>query len=553
MLNYVENYLNEIEKGNIIAPETIKSVYRREVETINNINSDYVFDIEKGNKPIEFIEKYCKHSKGAFMGKPLELELFQKAKIQLAFGMLEKDTGLRRFREIGTLVARKNGKSTETSGVSQYMLMADKEGGPEILCAANKLDQAKIIFEECVNMREQSELLRELTKKRQSDIYFPANFGKIKAISSDTKTGDGFNAHMFSLDEFHEARSRALYDLLKQSQSARLQPLAWLISTNGFVREMFFDTQYEYYKNIALGTIKDDRTLPILYELDNPSEWLDEDSWEKSNPGLHKIKLYSSLYDNVERAKNDPTFKETVMAKDFNIPSTSNEAWLSFDDVVNEKIVDISYLENSYAIGGCDLSAVGDLTCATLLIRKPNDNNFYILQQYFIPQSKIDLLERTKSKETPYKLWQEQGYLTVCEGAQVNYTDVTNWFLLMVTKHNIRPLWIGYDRALAGYWVEEMKSFGFTMERVAQGSYTWSQPMKELEATLKEKRIIYQNNPILRWCLFNTGKKSKNTDGVETIQPVKLQSNRRIDGMVSLLNAFTVFNNKQAEYIPYVK
>ena len=256
-----------------------------------------------------------------------KLDLFQKAKLQLVFGWKEKETGKRRFHEVVDVRGRKNGKSCETAAVEQYCLIADGETGAEIYCTANKLDQAKLIFSEAVNMRAQSEALRSITKKRQSDIYFPAAFSFIKAIASDTKTMDGLNAHFFSLDEFHEARSRKVYDVMKQSQSSREQPLAWLISTNGFVREMFFDAIYNYCSNVALWLegYEDYRTLPLIYELDSREEWTDPKCWQKANPGLGTIKSYKALAENVERAKRDPQFLPTVLTKDFNIAENTSE------------------------------------------------------------------------------------------------------------------------------------------------------------------------------------------------------------------------------------
>ena len=551
-MNYPQLYLQAIKNGEEIAPETIRAVYEREVELMGRKDGDYVFDEAKGLRPIAFMERFCKLSKGQ-IGKPLRLELFQKAKIQLAFGWLEKDTGLRRFREVGDVRGRKCGKSTETAGVAQYMLMADGEGGAEIYCTANKLDQAKIIFDECVRMRAQSPSIRALTTKRQNDIYYPATYSTIKAISSDTKTMDGLNAHFFCLDEWHAARDRAVYDLMLQSQSTRDQPLAWLISTLGFYREGFCDSQVAYYKDVALGTVKNDRLLPLLYWLDKKDEWTDPRMWPKANPGLGKIKKLKTLQDYVEQARNDPAFLPTVLVKDFNVPEISGTAMLPYEAIVNERVAGMEYLRKSYAIGGCDLSATTDLTCATLLIQKPYDHSVYVLQQYFLPRSKIDTLARTKSKEAPYTLWADQGWLTICDGAQVDYHQVTAWFVRMVREYNIRPLWVCYDRALSGYWVPEMEEYGFEMVKIAQGPFTWSQPLKEMMAAFMDHRVVYENNPILRWCLTNTAVKAKNSEGIQTIQPVKMAANRRIDGTVSLLNAWVGFVKYADEYTRYVR
>ena len=556
-MNYVKEYLDAIHKGKEVVGIKIKTLYEREVEWIDNPPKDFpfYFDEKAGQKPIDFIEKFCKHSKGRWGGRPFKLELFQKAKLQLVFSWLEKDTGKRRFREVVDLRGRKCGKSSETAAVELYCLMADGEAGAEIYCTANKLDQAKLVFNECANMRQQSPLIKNNTKKRQSDIYFPATMSSLKAIASDTKTMDGLNAHFFSLDEFHEARDSKVYDVMIQSQAAREQPLAWLISTNGYVREMFFDDKYNYCSKVALWEqgFEDYRLLPLIYELDEREEWAKPECWEKANPGIGKIKSLTTLADNVEKAKRDPSFLPTLLTKDFNLPENSNAAWLTYEAAVNETVVPMDYLEHSYAIGGCDLSSTTDLTCASLLIKKPDDDNYYVLQKYFLPQSRVDDVESGSKREAPYKLWAEQGWLHICEGAAVDYHAVTQWFIDMVEQHDIRPLWICYDRALAGYWQNEMAEYGFEMVKIAQGAYTFTYPMKRMGAALEDHKVVSNNNPMLRWCFLNTGVKTLNRDGINSIQPVKTGATKRIDGMVSLLNAWVGYCDKEDEYMRYLR
>ena len=553
-MNWPRLYLEAIKSGDEVVSAKVRAVYEREVAWMDAPPAGFHFDEEAAQRPIDFIETYCRHSKGKWGRQKLELELFQKAKIALAFGWLDK-SGHRRFREVVDIRGRKCGKSTETAAVELYMLIADGETGCEVYCTANKLDQAKLIFNEAVTMRAQSVAIRSITKKRQSDIYFPAMFSTLKALAADTKTMDGLNAHFFSQDEFHEARDSRIYDVMVQSQAAREQPMAWLISTNGFVREAFFDAKYDYCSKVALWEdgFEDYRLLPLLYELDSREEWTDPAAWGKANPGLGKIKSLNSLRDNVEKAKRDPSFLPTVLTKDFNIPENTSEAWLTYESVVNEEVVPIEQLQGNYAIGGCDLSATTDLTCATLLIRKPDDKNLYVLQQYFLPQARIDTTEQNSNREAPYRLWADQGWLTICEGATVDYRDVTAWFVDMVQRHQIRPLWICYDRALAGYWENDMKEQGFDMVKVAQGPYTWSYPMKRLGGLFEDKRIVYQNNPMLRWNLLNTGVKTLNRDGIQTIQPVKTGSTKRIDGMVSLLNAFVGYCDHEEDFLRYCR
>jgi len=556
-LNYAREYYKLISSNKVATSEEVRCLYKRMIEEMDLSKKDdsfpFWFSEETGQYVIDFIEKYCKHYQGDMAGQYVVLELFQKAFIQCLFGWLEKGTNRRRFREYFFEVARKHGKSFLSGCIAVYMMVADGEQGAEVYSAATKLDQAKIIYNVAKNIIDQSDDLSALVKSTREGLSFKMTRSIMKPLPNESKSLDGLNIHFAALDEIHEQKDRNMYDVLRQGMKARKQPLIGCITTSGFRREGLYDSLHDYAVDVARGNIKDDRMLPVIYKLDQVDEWQDPKSWMKANPGLGTIKSYVQLADDVERARNDASYLPTLLVKDFDMKQSENSAWLPMSAIINETVVDMSYLEHSYAIGGCDLSSTLDLTCATLLIGKPNDANLYVLQQYFIPQTKADSVEISNAQEAPYKLWAEKGWLTICEGASVDYHQVTEWFAMMVTKHDIRPLWVCYDRALAGYWQEEMVEYGFEMEKIAQGPFTWSYPMKSLEAMLTENKVVYQNNPILRWCLSNTAKKSLNADGIETIQPVKIQQSRRIDGMVSLLNAYVGYQKHMDEYMPYLR
>lgn len=549
-MNYVREYYDRIKCGDIITSRRVKTVYERLIKEMDAAGDDspYYFDEDAGERPILFIETFCKQSQGT-IGAPLELELFQKAYIQTLFGWLEKDTGYRRFRETMFLCGRKNGKSTLLSGIALYMLIADYEGAAEIYSVATKKDQAKKVLTEAVNMIKQSPELRAVVKKRRNDVYFPATSSIFEALASDSNTLDGLNSHAVIIDELHAIRDRNLYEVMKQSTSSRRQPLVVMITTAGTVRECIFDDMYELACKIADGKTKDDTFLPILYELDARDEWTNPQMWIKANPGLGKIKQYKTLAAFVERAKNNPADLPGVLCKDFNIRENQSNVWLSFEQIKNNATFDITEVYDTYAIGGCDLSATTDLTAATLLIRKPGSNIIYVLQHYFLPEARVEHLEDKNTNEAPYRIWAERGLLTLCSGNRVNFSDVTAWYCQMRDEYKIDAFKIGYDRALAGYWVEEMKANGFTMEPVAQGPFTWSQPMREMGAALADKIVNYNNNPMLIWCLSNTAVKKS---GLNNIQPIKITDKRRIDGAVSLLNAWVIYVKYFDDYMYYV-
>jgi phage terminase large subunit-like protein len=552
-VNYVRQYVRAIRAGTVTVSEPVRQVYERLDAEAADKSCPYRFSAKLGDHAIRFIETFCRHYEGEHAGQLVKLELWEKAFIQTLFGWVDKKTRLRRFREFFLLVARKNGKSFLSACIMVYMLVADGEAGAQCVSIATKYDQAAIVYKTARKIIEQDADLSALVVPIIGGMEFKLTNSTMKALASKSKTLDGLNLHYCSCDELHAQEDRNLYDVTKQGMKARKQPIFGTITTAGFAREGIYDDMYEYALSVAKGTVADAHLLPVLYTLDDRAEWTDPDAWAKANPGLGTIKRRQQLADDVERAKHDPSCLPSLLVKDFNIQENSAASWLPWAVLKNETVAEADYLNHTYAIGGCDLSATTDLTCATLLIRRPEDPQFYVLQQYFLPKARVEQVEHQGRKEAPYRLWAQQGWLTLCDGATVDYNDVTEWFVSMVQERDIRPLWVCYDAALSGYWVPQMTDMGFEMERIRQGPVTWTYPMKRMKGLFEDHRIVYQNNPILRWCLSNTAAKSSNQRGIDSIQPEKITANRRIDGTVSLLNAMTGYYNHEDEFLAYLR
>lgn len=288
-MNYIKEYLDKITTGEIIAGKKVVKIYKRLYEESLNKDLLFYFNEAKGERPIQFIETFCKQAEGE-IGKPIALELFQKAYIQALFGFLWRDTDRRRFNETLFLVGRKNGKTTMLSAIALYMMIADGEGSAECYSVATKKDQASKAFKSAVAMRSQSPEIRAVVNKRRTDMYMPSTFSSFEPLSSDSNTLDGLNAHLVIIDELHAIKDRNLYEVMKQSTSSRRQPLVVMITTAGTVRECIFDDIYAYANSVLDGTIKNDSFLPVLYELDKTEEWKDIKCWSKANPRLRNNK-----------------------------------------------------------------------------------------------------------------------------------------------------------------------------------------------------------------------------------------------------------------------
>ena len=549
----MEDYFTQIYDGKIVACKKMRKISEILLDQLYMPN-EYHFDYDIAKRHTEFIERFCYVPAGN-IGERIKLELFQKARLQALFGFVD-DNDKRQYNECLIIEGRKNGKTTECATVENDLLINDDEGAPEIYNVATKKDQANKGYTAVLNMRKQSKLLSKYTRKRAGDLYCEMNMGFIKPLASDTGTLDSLDAHCVIIDELAAIKNRDLYDLMKQSMGAREQPILFCITTNGFVREGIFDAQYEYASKVLSGEVVDKRFLPFIYELDDINEWEKEECWIKANPGLGTIKKVSFLREMVHKAQNDPSFKPTVLVKDFNMKQNSATAWLSWETLYNDELIPEHRFK--YCIGGFDAADSVDLNSARVLMMRKNDSKIYTRQMYWIPEEAIEKYEKKGNRvgrdKVPYREWIDAGLMRTVPGNKVDKRVILEWFKELRDVDKLYVQYIGYDPwHIDDSLLREFKSeFGPNcMIPVRQGVATLSDPMKNLAADLEKNLIVYNNNPIDQWCLYNTEVK---TDVNANIQPVKkTDQTQRIDGAMSLIDAYIALMNKMDEFITIVK
>lgn len=545
-MSYLEEYCKKVMSGEIVACEKLKLLCEKLLNDLYN-PGEYHFDLSIAERHIKFIETFCKVPSGK-IGAPLKLELFQKAQLEAVFGFVD-DNGTRKYNEVLIFEGRKNGKTSMLAAILIDMLLNDKEGAPQCVTAATMLEQAKLSFNAAHKMVRQSPALSKLIRKRVSDLYFDKNMGTIRALANNTNSLDGLDLHCCVIDELSAIKNRDTYDLLKQAMGARRQPILFCITTNGFVRDGIFDAQYEYAKNVLEGKVNDEHFLPFVYELDDIEEWDKEECWEKANPGLGTIKSKDYLKQMVEKAKDDPTFKPTVLVKDFNLVQSEESAYFRFEDIDVSEKSDISF---DYCIGGFDAADSIDLNAAVAVCRKPTSDKIIVRSMFWLPEEQAERNGRIERDYVPYRQWASEGFLRLCPGNKCDKRIFLDWFLELRETEDLYPMFIGYDPwhisddLLAQFKME----FGQkVMIPIRQGPYSMSEPMKDIKAEFQSGNIIYQNNPILKWNLMNLHAKR---DVNNNIQPVKGASPlKRIDGAVALLMAYKVLRDNLETYLSY--
>ena len=548
--NPIKTYWQQIESGEVLVGQKIRAIYGELMKLMDDDSSEWEYSEAKAQHAIDFIERYCKHSKGRLGGQPFLLELWQKAMISATFGFIHKIDGTRKYRELVLIVARKSGKSMLGSAIALYMLMADGEAGPEIVSAATKKDQAKIIWSEAKRIVKKSPTLSKRARCLVAEIVTDFNEGSFKPLSSESNTLDGLNVHCSLIDELHAIEDKNLYDVIVDGMSAREQPLSVITTTAGTIREGIYDIKYDECERILKGfedkSYTDERVLPIIYELDARSEWTDPEMWAKANPGLGSIKSLDQLKTKVDKAKSNPLLVKNLLCKDFNIRETTSEAWLTFEQLNNPATFNIDELKPRYGILGVDLSQSVDLTAACVLFQVPGDETIYFEHMYWLPEDLLD--KRAEEDKIPYDIWADMGLLRTTPGNQVYYKYIMEWVEEIQTKHDCFIYKAGYDAWSATYFVEELKAkLGASVpEAVQQTMKILSSPMQKLGADLDIKKINYNNNPITKWCLSNT---SVIQDKNGNMKPSKTSTTRRrIDGLAAMLDAYVVYQDNLENY-----
>lgn len=539
--NYIFEYYARITHGQIRVGKWIKAIYKILVDGIKN--GEYIFDAGKAKKAIDFIENFCHHSEGR--NDLLKLELWQKAIVSAIFGILDKETGYRQFREVLILVARKNGKTLFASAIMAYMAYVDGEYGAKLYCLAPKLEQADLSYDAFYQIVQSDEELDQITKRRRSDIYIAEYNTSVKRLAFNSKKSDGFNPH-FVLNDEMEAwpgdQGLKQYEVMTSAIGARKQPLILSTSTAGYINDGIYDELIKRSTSFLKGSSKERRLLPFLYMIDDVEKWDTWEELEKSNPNLDVSVSREFYREQIAIAHASLSKKAEFLTKYCNIKQNSSIAWLEYATVQkaicrgedgNPISLSLDDFRGCYCVGGVDLSRTTDLTAASIIIERDGKN--YIFTRFFMP------LERYKiainEENVPYNIYKELGFLQISGDNAVDYHDVYKWFFELVKIYKIKPLKVGYDRYCATYLVQDMKEAGFHMDDVYQGT-NLTPVLHAFEGDLKDGKYEIGDNSLLEAHLLNVAVDININDS--RMKPVKIEKRAHIDGAVSVFDALAV-------------
>ena len=553
--NFIYSYYQQIMNGSVASGRWIRLVYKYLVDGLHE--RLFYFDQNKANKAIDWIESHCFHVEGPLAPSPLLLELWEKAMVSAIFGVVDEN-GLRQFREILLVIARKQGKSLLASAIANYLFRVDGGYGAKVFCLAPKLEQADIIYNSLWQMitldpewQAEKEVLDEKdehnkrvhddsmhARKRKSDLAIVGTNSSAKKIAFNSKQSDGFNPSLCICDEiaaWEGDRGLKQYEVMKSGMGARPEALLLSCTTSGYVNDGPYDELIKRSTRFLLGDSKEKRLLPLIYMIDDIEKWNDINELRKSSPNLGISVPVDFYLDEIAIAEGSLSKKAEFMTKYCNIKQNSSLAWLSTNVVskASGDALDLNDFRECYAVGGIDLSQTRDLTAAVMVVEKKGE--LYVFAKFWLPAEKID--EATERDGIPYNIFIQRGLLEPSGDNLIDYHDCYNWFRMMVEQYHIYPLAVGYDRYSAAYLTQDMAAYGFKMDSVFQGESLYG-VIQEAEGLLEDGKIHIGDNDLLKDHLLNSAIKMSNERGRGKL--VKVHPSLHIDGTAALLDAMTV-------------
>lgn len=562
MSNYLLQYREAIKRGEIIAGNELITELDNLIRDLNDPR--YIYDTKDAELRIDFMQNCIRLTKSPFYNKPMVLMLWQKAFIEAlySFKMANQtyidSSGEKkhvdRFKKILLLIARKNTKSETCSALELTESLIGNEGA-DLVCSSNDDIQASILYDAIDTMRLLIDPEQLDTRKNIRFIKVLPTNTKIFKLSDRTRNKEGRNIDFAVIDEVHEMKDNVIIKSIEQSQSLKDNPKLIMITTEGFVNDGALDAELKTARAIINGEddgISAERTLPWLYTQDSENEiWQDERTWEKSNPSLGTVKRWDYLREQIDKARKSKADRIFVLSKDFNFKQNSAQAWLNTEDYKYQAVYDIEQFRNCFCLGAVDLSETTDMTSAKILLMKKDDRTKYIYQHYWIPESKLENAD-DKTAGAKYKEWAKDGLLTICEGNDIDLSQVADWFYSLYKNYGLKLYKCGYDVKFSKDFLKRMDEYSFECEMIMQNKLTLSNAMKLCESDLKAQYVNYNENEIDAWCLGNA---AMEIDNVGNVQAVKIagQPGKRIDGAVTLIILYEVLRRYRSDFYKLLK
>lgn len=534
-----KKYEDDILSGKIPACVYVKQAIRRQREDLkrwSKKDSPFYFDQAEGNRVCKFIE-LLPHTKGALRGQKIRLEPWQCWILTTIFGWRRRSDNRRRFGRVYIEVPRGNGKSSLSSGVALYCLLADREPGAEVYSFATTRDQAGIVFGDAKQMAMMCEPLRKKfgLEVLAKALFVPGTNSTFQAKSAEGSTLDGLNTHFACIDELHAHKTRAVYDVVETSIGKRLNPILWVITTAGFDTAGICYEVRTMVREVLAKTVEDETQFGIIYTIDEGDDWKTEAALIKANPNWGVSVMPKMVLPLQLKAITLASAANNFKTKHLDVWCQAGAAWMDMTAWhKGERVVDLDDFEGRPCVIGLDLGAKNDLTAKVYVFKTEGDDGrprYQVFSRLYLPQTAID-----KGTVSQYSGWADTGVIQVTGGAMTDMTRIEEELREDLSRFDVQA--IAYDPWQATQLAGNLSEDGAPMVEYRNTVQNISEPMKWLEALVQDGRLDHDGNPAMTWMMGNVVAK---VDAKDNIFPRKERYESKIDGPVALIYALAMY------------
>jgi len=536
LMKQAEDYARAVVAGKILACRWIKLLCQKHLDDLELQAEDsypYKFEPAKAEKVAKFLQ-LLPHTKGKWAGKRdlIKLEPWQLFSVCVPFGWLRKKDGTRRYRTMLVFVPRKNGKSIIGGGLGVYMFTADGEFGAEVYSGATTEKQAWEVFRPAKQMIERTPELREHfgVEVNASNMVRLEDGSRFEPVIG--KPGDGSSPSCAIVDEYHEHQDSTLFDTMETGMGAREQPVMLVITTAGSsiggpCHQLVRDSE-----RMLEGVIDRPDLWSALFTIDQDDDWTSEEALRKANPNFGISISEDFLLARQRDAMQSATKQATFRTKHLNEWVGAKNAWLNmlrWKEAPPRK--SLAELEGRPCFIGLDLASKIDVA-GTLLLFPPHgdDPHWQVHGRYYLPEARV--IEELDSNTARYREFDALGLLTLTDGEVIDFEVIKEDLREFAGRFDLEA--VGYDPWQATQLAQEMELEGLPMVEIRQTVQNLSEPMKELESLILQRKLAHGDCPVLTWMASNVVAKM---DVKDNIYPNKERPENKIDGIVALIIA----------------